>query len=270
MPIAPKRLPFFEHVAELRKRLIVVVATIGGLALVLYTWGWDIYDLVMKPVMPALAAAGADQFNVLGPFGGFTLRFKVAAYAALVIGSPIIIWQTMAFFLPALKPKERRYVVPTFGAMVGLFLGGVVFCYLVILPKAFEWMVGQAASSTVGVLPDAALWFQAVVLVMLAFGIGFELPVVVFYLLIFNIVPYAKLRQNWRIAYVTIVTTAAIATPDWSPVTMGALAGALIVLYEGSLLLARVVLSKRIAEQKRREELEAAGIDPDELVESAT
>jgi sec-independent protein translocase protein TatC len=185
-------------------------------------------------------------------------------YAAVVVGSPIIIWQVMAFFLPALKPKERRYVVPTFLAMLLLFIVGIAFSYVVILPTAFQWMVGQAASTNVGILPDASLWFQAVILVMLAFGVGFQLPVVVFYLLIFNIVPYAKLRKNWRVAYVVISIVAAVATPDWSPVTMGALGVALIILYEASLILARVVLSKRIAESKRREELELAGIDPDE------
>lgn len=247
MPIGPKRLPFFEHLAELRKRLFVIVVTVVVLALSLYYWGWDIFNVMLAPAMPALKSAGVEKLNVLGPFGGFTLRFKVATYAAIVIGSPVIIWHVMAFFLPALKPKERRYVIPTFLAMLTLFVGGIVFCYFVIAPTAFGWMVDQAVSSTVGVLPDAATWFQAVVLVLLAFGIGFELPVIVFYLLIFDIVPYAKLRENWRIVYVSLVTGAAVATPDWSPVTMGALSVALIILYEISMAVARGVLARRIA-----------------------
>lgn len=265
MPIGPKRLPFFEHIAELRKRLIIIVSTVSVISLVLYTWAWQIYDFILAPVMPALKSAGVKQLNVLGPFGGFTLRFKVSMYAAIAIASPIIIWQVMAFFLPALKPKERKYVLPTFGAMVGLFLGGIVFSYLVILDPAFGWMVGQAASTTVGILPEAALWFQAVTLLMLAFGIGFQLPIIVFYLMIFDIVPYKKLRENWRVSYVAIACISAVATPDWSPVTMGALAAALMVLYEASMLLARVVLSKRIAEQQRRQALEDAGLDPDAI-----
>ncbi|TLM98274.1 MAG: twin-arginine translocase subunit TatC [Actinobacteria bacterium] len=265
MPVAPKRMPFFEHIAELRKRLIVVVVTVVVLALGLYTWGWQIFDFVLRPVQSALELAGAEKLNILGPFATFTLRFKVATYAAIVVASPIIIWQVMAFFLPALKPKEQRYVVPTFGTMVALFIGGIAFCYIVVAPTAFEWMVAQAGGNSVQVLPDAALWFQAVLLLLFAFGLGFQLPVIVFYLMIFNIVPYNKLRANWRYAYVIIVTTAAIATPDWSPVTMGALAAALIVLYEGSMLLARIVLSRRIGEQKRREAIMAAGGDPDEI-----
>lgn len=254
---------FLEHVAELRQRLMIVVITVVVLALGLYTWGWEIFDFVLKPVMPYLREVGMDQLNLRGPFDGFTLRFKVGTYAAIVIGSPIIIWQVMAFFLPALKPREKRYVIPTFLALILLFLAGVVFCYTLILPPAFQWMVGQASADSVGVLPDATLWFQAVILVMLAFGVGFELPVIVFYLLIFNIVPYEKLRRNWRVAYVLITILAAMATPDWSPVTMGTLAVALILLYEASLLLARGVLAKRIREQKAREAAEAAGLETD-------
>lgn len=262
MPIGPKRLPFFQHIAELRRAITVIGSTVIVLALVLYTWGWDIFNLVLKPAMPALEKAGFDQFNVLGPFGGFTLRFKVATYAAFVVGSPIVIWQVMSFFLPALKPKERRYVVPTFFAMLALFIGGIAFCYFVIVPAAFSWMVGQADSATVGVFPDAGLWFQAVVLVLIAFGIGFQLPVIVFYLIIFRVVPYAKLREQWRVVYVVLMIVAAITTPDWSPVTMGALAVALIILYEISMLLSRTVLARRIAAERRRAGDEYEDDDP--------
>ncbi len=199
MPIGPKRLPFFEHIAELRKRLIIVVSVVIVTTLVLYTWAWDVFDFVLKPVLPYLKAAGVDQFKVGGPFEGFTLRFKIAMYAAIVLTSPIIIWQVMAFFLPALKPRERRYVIPTFAAMLLLFIGGVVFCYMVVVPVGFEWMIDQTSNSLVGQLGLADKWFQAVMLMLLAFGIGFQLPVIVFYLMIFNVVPYQKLRQNWRV-----------------------------------------------------------------------
>jgi sec-independent protein translocase protein TatC len=105
-------------------------------------------------------------------------------------------------------------------------------------------------------MPDAARWFGGVILLLLAFGVGFQIPVIVFYLMIFNIVPYKKLRQNWRVSYVALMCVSAIATPDWSPVTMGALFGALVVLYETSMALARVVLARRIAEQRRLEAAE--------------
>jgi len=257
MPISPKRLPFLEHVAELRKRLIIVVAVVGVASLVLYTWAWDVFEFILAPVMPYLGDAGVDQFKVGGPFEGFTLRFRIAMYAAIVLTSPVIIWQIMAFFLPALKPRERRYVIPTFFTMATLFAVGVIFCYIVVVPVGFGWMIDQTTGSVVGQLGLADKWFQGVMLMLFAFGIGFQLPVVVFYLMIFNVVPYNKLRANWRVAYVIIMCVAAVATPDWSPVTMGALFAALVGLYELSMLLARVVLNKRIAEQRALDAAEA-------------
>ncbi len=256
MPIAPKRMPFFDHLAELRRRLVIVLASVSVVSLVVYGWAWQIYDFIMEPVLPYLKSAGAESLVTLGPFEGFTLRFRVSLYAAIVLVSPIIIWQVMAFFMPALQPRERKYVIPTFAAMITLFLTGISFCYVVVVPKAFEWMIAQLGGS-VGVMPDAARWFGGVMLLVLAFGIGFQIPVVVFYLMIFNIVPYQKLRSNWRVSYVVLMIVSAVATPDWSPVTMGSLFIALVLLYEASMLLARVVLSRRIAEQRRLEAAEA-------------
>ena len=103
-------MPFFDHIAELRRRIIVIAVTILVGSMALYTWGWDIFNLVMAPITPLL---NGEKWQIFTPFGQFGLRFTVAFYASLVVGGPIIIWQVMAFFLPALKPKERRYVVPT-------------------------------------------------------------------------------------------------------------------------------------------------------------
>ncbi len=239
-------MPFLTHLDELRRRLFVIAILIIVGSMGLYYWGWDIYYIIMAPVIKVL---GDQAPAVFGPFEGFTLRFKVALYGTVIAGSPIIIWQVMAFFLPALKPKEQRYVIPTFLVMCVLFAVGVYFCYSQILNVAFAWMLSQAGD-TIQTIPDAGKYFQGATLLMIGFGIGFELPVVVFYLVMFDIVSYKKLRENWRVAYVVIMVVASVATPDWSPVTMGALFVALLVLYEGSLLLARVVLSKRIAQQK--------------------
>lgn len=248
MPILPQRMPFFEHIAELRRRIIVIAVTILVLSMALYTWGWDIYNFVMAPILPQLDSAP----TIFTPFGTFGLRFQVAFYASLVVGAPIIIWQLMAFFLPALKSKERRYVIPTFISAVVLFALGTTFCYTVILDVGFQWILAQGGTA-VQVVPDAQKFFQGVIMLLLGFGIGFELPIVVFYLVIFNIVPYAKLREQWRLVYVSLMFVASAATPDWSPWTMGGLYGALVLLYEGSMLLARVTLRKRIAAQKAEE-----------------
>jgi sec-independent protein translocase protein TatC len=248
MPITPQRMPFFDHIAELRRRIVVIAATILTLSMVLYTWGWQIYNFVMKPVMAQLAT----KPTIFGPWGTFGLRFQVAFYASIVVGAPIIIWQIMAFFLPALKAKERRYVIPTFVSAVLLFAMGITFCYTIILGVGFQWILAQG-QGVVAVVPDAQKFFEGVILLLIGFGAGFELPIVVFYLVIFNIVPYAKLRSGWRYVYVALMFVASAATPDWSPWTMGGLFVALVVLYEVSMLLARVTLRNRILAQKKAE-----------------
>lgn len=248
MPVAPKRMPFLEHLDELRRRLMIIAIIVIVGSTVLYVWADRLYDFAMFPIL-SLDVFDGQRLNALGPFDLFTLRFKVALYATLIIGSPVIIWQVMAFFLPALKPREQRYVLPTFMAMVVLFALGVIFCYTTVLGTAFGWMASQGWES-VQALPEASKYFSGATLLMMGFGIGFEIPVVIFYLVLFDIVPYKKLRENWRVAYVALMIVASVATPDWSPVTMGALFAALVVLYEGSLLFARLLLSKRIARQK--------------------
>lgn len=249
MPIGPKRLPITEHLRELRHRLIVIAIVVFAGSIVMYFPAPFFYNLAMEPILHIF---GDQPLVVLNPFETFTLRFRVALYAALVVGSPIIIWQVMAFFLPALKPKERKWLLPTFMAMVVLFATGVVFAHQVILGTAFEWIVGQAWEG-VTQMPEASTYFQGAILLMIGFGMAFQLPVVVFYLMIFNIVPYEKLRASWRVVYTVMMVVAAAATPDWSPVTMLALFGALVGLYEISMALARVVLVKRIARRAAEE-----------------
>lgn len=245
MPISPRRMPIMAHIVELRHRMLVIVMTMLVGSLVLYSFTTPILDLLLRPVADLLPDG---QLNVFGPFEPFSFRFRIAIFSAVVVGSPIWVYQILAFFLPALKPKEQRWFFPTFFAMLVLFLAGVGFCYYVILHPAFAWMIGQGGD-IVSIIPDATKFLSAITLLLLAFGAAFQLPLIVFYLIALGVAPYSAFRENWRYAYVALVIFAAGATPDWSPVTMGALAGALIGLYELSLLIARLVFQKRIKAQ---------------------
>jgi sec-independent protein translocase protein TatC len=249
MPIGPARMPFFEHIAELRKRLAIIIGFVFATSMVAYFFALPIFDFIMRPVY---AASPGLKFIAVGPFEQFTVRFQTGLYAAIVLTSPIWIWQIMAFFLPALKPKERRWFVPIFAAVVFFFLMGTVFCYGIVLKPGFTWLLSQGGG-TISQLPSAAQFLSGVVLFLFAFGLGFQTPVVVFGLVYLQIVPYQKLRQNWRIVYVVLMVVASVATPDWSYVTMGMLFGAMVALYEGSMLLSRVLLSKKIARQRAEE-----------------
>lgn len=232
----------------MRQRLVVVLSTLFVGSTILYfkpfyepIWKWF--------TAPIIDMIPDGRFVVLGPFEAFTFRFKVALFASIFIFSPIIIWQFMAFFLPALKPKERKFVVPTFFAAIALFLSGCAFVYTVIMRPAFQFMLSQGGD-LVGNLADANKYLSGIGLMMLGFGLAFEIPILVFYSIGFGLIPYKKLRANWRYVYSGLAIVAAVATPDWSPVTMGALGGSLVLLYEGSLMLARFAFAKRIREQE--------------------
>ena len=251
MPIGPARMPLFDHLGELRMRLVRIVVVLLIAVCVFYMATPTIIQFMCLPVADYLPKGddGLVGLNVLDVFGSFTIRFKVALWASVVACMPIILWQILAFFLPALKPKERKWFIPTFAIAVFLFIFGTLFCYFIILDPAFQWLTDQAYGMSAQVLPQASSYLDIIIKFEIGFGFAFELPVVVFYLVIFDIIPYKKMRGQWRTIYVVLMVLCAMITPDASPITMLLMFAALIVLYEVSLLLARIVLSKRIKKQ---------------------
>jgi len=261
MPIGPARMPLLDHLGELRMRLVRIVVCLAIATIVFYLATPTMGQFLLMPIaefLPVDAETGMASLQAIDPFEAFAVRFKIALWAAIVGCSPIIIWQLLAFFLPALKPKERKWYVPTFGMAVFLFVFGTVFCYLVILHPAFEWLTNQAAGLGT-VSPRMSTYVDIIIKFELGFGLAFELPLIVFYLVIFDVVPYKKLRESWRVVYVALMVLCAMVTPDASPITMMLMFAALIALYEGSLLISRIVLRKRI--QKQNEELALEELD---------
>ena len=254
MPIGPARMPLFDHLGELRMRLVrIVVCLLIGVC-VFYFATPTMGQFLMIPISEYLPKGpdGLPSFMAIDPFEAFSTRFKISIWAAIVACSPVILWQLLAFFLPALKPNERKWFIPTFAAAVVLFILGTVFCYCIILNPAFQWLTDQAMGLGT-VTPRMASYVDIIIKFELGFGVAFELPLVIFYLVVFNVVPYKKLRDSWRGIYVGLLVFCAIVTPDASPVTMALMFAALIVLYEVSLLLARIALGRRI--KKQNEEL---------------
>ncbi len=253
MAIGQAKMPILDHLNELRRRLTVVAVVLLVATIAIYIFTPQLIWFLMNPIAEYLPGGDASQLNVLNPLGGFTLRFKVAFVAAVIVTAPVWIWQTFAFFLPALKPSERKWVVPTFFVGLVLFVLGAIFCYCVILDPAFGWLLGQTADFAT-VFPDAYSYVNLILMFELSFGLAFELPLVVFYLLVFRIVPYKKLRSSWRVVYIVLMVVCAAVTPDASPVTMMLLFAAMVSLYEVSLAMAKMVLRKRIAAQAQEEE----------------
>lgn len=251
MPIGPARMPLMEHLGELRMRLVRIVVVLLVAVCVFYLASGTMGQFLLLPIADFLPKGedGTVDLQFLNAFDPFTVKFKIAFWMSVVATSPVILWQFLAFFLPALKPSERKWFVPTFAAAVVLFILGTVFCYLVILHPAFQWLTDQVAGLGT-VMPNAASYVDVIIKFEIGFGIAFELPIVIFYLVVFDIVPYRKLRSSWRYVYVGLMIFSAMVTPDANPITMILMFAALVALYEISLLVSRIVLAKRIQKQK--------------------
>ena len=242
-----KTIPFFAHFNELRKRLTSYFIVLILLSFFFY---WlpaheMIMEILFRNVIPHLPDG---QFALTGMFDSMTFRFTVGVYAALVVTSPLLVYHFFAFFAPAMKAKERKWVFPVSLSAGLLFITGVLFAYFIIMPIGVDWLMAQHSAYTQE-LPRAQEWLAGVMLILLSFGVSFELPLVIFALIGLGIVKYPSIRESWRVAYVLVFVMAAIVTPDRGPVTMIALSLALIVLYESGLIAARFLLAARVDEQ---------------------
>lgn len=240
MPIGPARMPLMDHLGELRRRLTIIVVTIIVATVVMYFATPTIIDVLTDPIKPLVGG----KFYITTALGGFALRFGIAIKIAVVMSTPMILWQFFGFFLPALKPNERKWVVPTVLVATVLFFVGAVFAYFLMVPAAFQWLTGetQAVATTFAQLDD---YVNTELLLMIGFGVAFELPLVVFYLAVFRIIPYATFRSAWRYIYVGLLVISACVTPDGSPVTLFFMYTAMISLYEISLFVTRFVVMAR-------------------------
>ncbi len=235
-------MPLLDHFAELRSRIIKILTLVALVATIAYIITPQAIRLMLMPIEDLLPQDG--RLTVLSALGGFTIRFKVSLFLAVIITSPFIVWQVMAFVLPALTKDERKWVVPTVICMVILFLIGMVFCFLVIQRAAFGWLIEQTSDFAV-VIPDAEDYLSVMMLLEIGFGVAFELPLFIFYLAILHVVPYRTFRKNWRYIYVVLLVLCAMVTPDASPVTMLLMFAVMVGLYELSLALSRLVIIQR-------------------------
>ena len=258
MPIGPARMPLMDHLGELRMRCIRIVVVLIIAICFFYMSTPTVAQFLLAPVTPYMPtdAEGHAIINVFGAFEAFGVRLKIALWTSLVACAPFCLWQILAFFLPALKPRERKYFVPTFLVAVGLFIFGTVFCYCIILAPAFQWLTDQA-SGFATITAQADQWIDIIIKFELGFGLAFELPLIVFYLLIFEIIPYSKLREQWRYIYVGLLVLSGMVTPDASPITMLLMFAPMIALYEISMFAARMVMGRRVKEQKAELEQQA-------------
>jgi sec-independent protein translocase protein TatC len=235
-----ERLALVDHLSELRSR-IIVCAIAFGVAFALTTWqNHLVLEIVNKPLPPDTPKP--TTFGVTEPF---TTTLTNAAYFAILIALPFILYQIYAFVLPAFSPRERKVATPLLLMVPVLFIAGVVFCYFVVLPPAIEILL-NFNDSEFNVLVRARDYYSFVTLTMLAMGLGFQVPIAILAAVRLGITSPQKLRKNRRYAILVIAIVASL-LPTIDPVTLLLEMVPLVLLYEASILLAQWVGTPRDA-----------------------
>ncbi|OLC79482.1 MAG: twin arginine-targeting protein translocase TatC [Deltaproteobacteria bacterium 13_1_40CM_4_68_19] len=227
-----------DHLIELRKRLkwAVIWLLLGFGAS--YYWSQQIFHFMMQPVFAALPE-GEKALHFASSVEPFIIYLKVGLYAGLFVASPFIFWQIWLFVAPGLYRRERKKIAPFVLAATLFFVGGAAFCYLVILPPAFQFLINTAGPDIKPVLMmDEQLGL--VMMMLLAFGIIFELPMVLTLLAMMGVVDYKFLSKYRRHAIIVNVIIAAFVTPTGDPFNLALMALPMMVCYELGVLGARI------------------------------
>jgi sec-independent protein translocase protein TatC len=218
--------PLSQHLAELRQRLLWVVGLYMALFIGLYVLREPYLDLLLTPLL----AAGATQVIAIGVLEPFVVQLKLAAYGALLLLSPFLLGQLWAFVAPGLYRQERQAIRWVVWLLPLAFGAGVLFCWLVVLPPALAFML-KLAGDNLTPLPAAGLYLTLVVRMLLAFGLVFQLPLLLWSLVRLEVLSVAQLAAMRRYVVVLAVAVGALLTPP-DPLTQLMLALPVWIFYE--------------------------------------
>ncbi len=282
--IEASRAPLLDHLLELRRRMIVCVAAVLVGFAICFAFAAPLYEALLRPFELAGQIFAAQQkgeahgpfdllFVLLGlksvsavtgeglklvftaPLEFFFTKLKLAGFGAVVLAFPILAWQTYAFVAPGLYKRERRAFLPFLVAAPVLFAMGAALVYFIILPFVLWFSLSQqivgAAGIQVQLLPKVSDYLTLVTTLLLAFGLCFQLPVVLSLLGMAGLVNSAMLWKGWRYAVFAVVVVAAIVTPP-DPISQLLLSGPIVALYFVSIGCVKLI------ELRRKKEDEAA------------
>jgi sec-independent protein translocase protein TatC len=229
-------MPLVEHLAELRHRLIVSTLAVLVAGIVAFTFYNRILDFLIGPYTDI---TGKDTLIITDPLEGFTTRLKVAGFGGLFLASPIVLWEIWRFITPGLHKREKRFAIPFIIASLALFALGAVVA-LLTFPQALRFLIGVGGGNLEAFFTPSK-YLSLILLMIVAFGIAFEFPIVLLFLQLAGVVSSRKLRTWRRPAAVIIVAVAAVITPSQDPYSLFAMAVPMYLFYEGSILIGRML-----------------------------
>lgn len=239
----------FDHLAELRTRVVRSFAGVLVLFCICFAFSERLINYLKKPLTAALPQ-GMEALHFTGPLDVFLTNIKVATMIAFVGGSPIWLYQFWKFFEPALYPRERKYILPFIVSSVVLFLGGVAFCYYLILPITLEFLIQMGMEVGVPIITIKD-YVSLLMLMLLGFGLVFEIPALIVLLGLLDVVSVESLRSSRRYVAVAIVAIAAIVTPSPDPISQITLAIPVYVMFELAILLIAFVKKRQLPATER-------------------
>jgi len=242
---------FLSHLIELRTRLVRSAIAILVVFLALSPFMKEIFDLLSEPMMAALPTG--SKLLATGVITPFMVPLKVTLFSAFIISLPYVLWQVWAFVAPGLYRHEKKLAAPLIFSSVAMFAAGVAYCYFIVFKLIFRFIANFAPMS-VTVSPDIEAYFSFVMGMFIAFGITFEVPIVVVLLVRFGIASVEKLKQARPYVIVGAFIIAAIFTPP-DVVSQLLLAIPLVVLYELGIIVARFVEKPKPAEESSPQEV---------------
>ncbi|HUL16888.1 MAG TPA: twin-arginine translocase subunit TatC [Terriglobales bacterium] len=238
------QMTFFEHLVELRKRIInsLIAIALGSIV------GWIVaphfVEFITLPMQRALNQHHLDpQLIYTNPTGYLSLLITLAIYLGIVIASPIVLYQIWLFVAPALYRHEKSAVTGFLFSTVFLFLAGIAFGYFIMLPHVLDFLIGF--QGPVKPLISINEYFELILMVLLGLGLIFEMPILIFFLSVFGIVTPKFLVQNSKYAILLITIAAAVLTPTPDALTMLIFMAPMIGLYFVGVAVSWVVVRRR-------------------------
>ncbi len=241
---------FLSHLVELRNRLVRAFLAVIVVTVCLLPFASMLYDFLAYPLMHALPEG--TKMIATGVVTPFLVPVKVVLLVALVVTLPYLLYQAWAFIAPGLYQHEKRLVLPLVVASTILFLVGMAFCYFFVFGVVFKFVYSIAPKS-ISVAPDIENYFNFAIGMFLAFGVAFQVPIVVIVLAKMGIVSVAKLREIRPYVIVGSFVVAAVVTPP-DAVSQLLLAIPLCVLYEAGILVAAMITPRPAEDSEYQKE----------------
>lgn len=230
---AETEMSLFDHLEELRRRIFYALIAVAVGVIGCFLFVKSIVQLLEVP-------AQGVKFLQLAPGEYFFVSIKVAGYSGLLVASPFILYQIILFVLPGLTRRERRLVGPVVLGSGVLFVGGLAFAYIALIPAALNFFISYGAD-VVEQLWSIDRYFEFVLLLMFSTGLAFQIPIIQLLLGFLGIVSSGQMLSGWRFVILGAAILGAILTPSTDPLTQSLLAGAVLGLYYSGIGLVKLV-----------------------------